>query len=73
MSSDEISRTGEAGPDAESWDEPGDLSGMNMFTQEIENVDASDWNVDSDSLWGGEEPDTGVDIGDGLFDTDFPG
>ncbi|WP_448711048.1 hypothetical protein [Microbacterium profundi] len=73
MSSDEFSRTGEPGVDAALWDEPEDLSEMKMFTQEIENVDASDWDVDSESLWGGEEPDLGVDVGDGLFDSDFPG
>ena len=73
MSSDEFGRTGEPGLGDEPWDEPGDLSGMNMFTQEIENVDASDWKVDSDSLWGDEEFDVGADAGDGLFDTDFPG
>lgn len=72
MSSDEFSRT-EPGIDGALWDEPDDLSEMNMFTQEIENVDASDWDVDSESLWGGEEPDTGVGSGDGLFDSDFPG
>lgn len=73
MSSDQFNRTGDAGVDEELWDEHADLSGMSMFTQEIENVEASDWDVDSDSLWGGEGPDLGVDIGDGLFDTDIPG
>lgn len=81
MSSDEFGRPGDAGlaaePPGELWDEPddafADLSGMKMFTQEIENVEASDWDVDSDSLWGEEGVSTVADVGDGAFDSDFPG
>jgi len=81
MSSDEFGRPGDAGigdePPDELWDEPdaafADLSGMNMFVREIENVETSDWDVDSDSLWGEEGAATGADIGDGTFDADFPG
>ena len=49
-----------------------DLTGMNMFTDEIDNIDASDWDVDSDSLWGSDDGTAAIDPGDGLFDTDFP-
>ncbi|WP_127820427.1 hypothetical protein [Microbacterium sp. CPCC 204701] len=34
----------------------GDLF-ANAFTDEIQNVAASDWDVDADALWGGVEPD----------------
>lgn len=81
MSSDEFGRPGDAGltdePPGQLWDEPddafADLTGMNMFTREIENVEASDWDVDSDSLWGEEDAGLGADIGDGTFDSDLPG
>ncbi|HCS59976.1 MAG TPA: hypothetical protein DIW46_01055 [Microbacterium sp.] len=49
-----------------------DISGANMFTEEIENINASDWNVDSDQLWGDGVAEETIDIGDGFFDTDFP-
>lgn len=53
-------------------DETYDISGANMFTEEIENINASDWDVDSDLLWGDDGAEATVDIGDGVFDTDFP-
>jgi len=49
-----------------------DISGANMFTDEIESINASDWDVDSDLLWGSDTAEAGIDIGDGVFDTDFP-
>ncbi|MGO2746139.1 hypothetical protein [Microbacterium sp.] len=77
MSSDELEPTGASGSGGESWNEPDDaspdLTGMNMFTEEIQNVDASDWDVDSNSLWGDEGTDIVADIGGGPFDIDFPG
>lgn len=77
MSSDELGGTGRPGFEDESWDAPldpfADPAGVDMFTQEIENVDASDWDVDSASLWGDEGMDTGADLGDASFDIDFPG
>ncbi len=53
-------------------DETYDVSGANMFTEELENINASDWDVDSDLLWGDDGAEGTVDIGDGSFDTDFP-
>jgi hypothetical protein len=50
----------------------GDLF-ANAFTEEIENVAVSDWDVDADALWGGAEPepyDLGTVQGSGAFD--FP-
>ena len=77
MPSDDLGGPGDSGFGDESWDESADPFadplGVNMFTQEIENVDASDWDVDSDSLWGDVGADAGTDIGDGSFDIDFPG
>jgi hypothetical protein len=42
----------------ESFDEIADsFRLMNTFTEEIENVSASDWDLDADALWGGvDEP-----------------
>ncbi len=81
MFSDEFGPTGDAGFADEQSDEPwdesddalADLTGMNMFVREIENVETSDWDVDSDSLWGEEGVITAVDIGDGAIDSDLPG
>ncbi|GAA1532917.1 hypothetical protein HD600_001949 [Microbacterium ginsengiterrae] len=77
MSSDELGGTGSSGFDDEPWEGPADPfadpSGLNAFTQEIENVDASDWDVDSDSLWGDTGVDTVIDDDGGTFETDFPG
>lgn len=77
MSSDSFDGTGVPGLDDELWDEPADpfadpLS-VNLFTQEIENVDTSDWDVDSDSLWGDAATDAVTDVGGGSFDIDLPG
>jgi hypothetical protein len=33
-----------------------DALSADAFTQEIENVSASDWDVDTDLLWGDPEP-----------------
>lgn len=46
--------------DGESWV---DLSMPNLFSAEIENVDASDWDVDADLIWG-EDGDGPVDDAD---------
>ena len=53
-------------------DAPFDFTGADMFTQEIENVNASDWDMDSDLLWGDDGAQTTVDIADSAFDSDFP-
>ena len=39
-----------------------DVSGANLFTEELANVDASEWDVDTAALWGDEVDDT--DLGD---------
>lgn len=43
--------------------------GPDIFTREIENVSASDWDVDTDLLWG--EPDVPDSPGADAIDTDF--
>jgi len=56
----------------ESFDEIADgYRLMNTFNEEIENVSASDWDLDADALWGGadETPDYGPDPGSAF---DFP-
>lgn len=39
-----------------------DVSGASMFTEELANVDASEWDVETESLWGEEleNPDPGA-------------
>jgi hypothetical protein len=45
----------------------------NLFSAEIENVNASDWNLDSDLIWGGGDGDHAVDDGGGgSIGLDFP-
>lgn len=75
MSNDVFGLFGTPSPDDDAPDDDApdiDISGANMFTEEIENVDASDWDVDSDLLWGNDGAEATIDIGDGVFDTDFP-
>lgn len=48
----------------------GDPTAGNLFTAEIENVDASDWDVDTALLWGDEGSDPIVEGGSAGFD--FP-
>lgn len=75
MSNDAFGLFGTPSPDD---DGPGadftgaDIFGANMFTEEIEGIDASDWDVDSDLLWAGDGAEATIEIGDGVFDTDFP-
>ncbi len=47
-----------------------DAFDADIFTREIENVSASDWDVDTDLLWG--EPDAPDDPGADAMITDFP-
>ena len=75
MSNDAFGLFGTPSPDDDGLDtdiSDTDISGANMFTEEIENIDASDWDVDSDLLWAGDGAETTIEIGDGVFDTDFP-
>lgn len=38
-----------------------DVSGVGLFTEELANVDASEWDVDTATLWGEiEEPNFGA-------------
>lgn len=44
---------------------------MSSFSEEIENVTASDWQLDADEIWGGEsspEEDFGPESGTAAFD-----
>lgn len=64
------------GADAVSADEPEDPALMdsawtNLFSAEIENVDASDWDVDAALIWGDDGNDSVVDEG-GTSGLDFP-
>ena len=44
----------------------------NFFSAEIEDVDASHWDVDTEQIWGDETDHGGIDDGGGLMATDFP-
>ncbi len=48
-----------------------DAFGADVFTREIENVSASDWDVDTDLLWG--EPEALDEPGADAIASDFPG
>lgn len=48
-----------------------DFAGADFF-HEIENVSASDWDVDSDALWGAIGGDHVIEIGDDAIDPDIP-
>ncbi|WP_157002779.1 hypothetical protein [Agromyces laixinhei] len=85
MSGDEVASgrsdlpfDGESGDSA--WEsDPADVfsdpTAVNLFTAEIEHVDASDWDVDTALIWGDEVDDV-VDSGgigvDGSMGLDFP-
>ncbi|MGP6170837.1 hypothetical protein ACTU6U_01515 [Microbacterium sp. A196] len=77
MFHDEPDPIDETGSDGAAWNNSdaafSDPTGMKMFAEEIDNVDVSDWDVDSDSLWGDEGTNPIADIGDGTFDIDFLG
>jgi hypothetical protein len=52
----------EASWDAGSGDPFADLAGANLFSAEIENVNASDWDdVDTALIWGDDSGDVGGD------------
>lgn len=64
------------GFDAGDWgadvaDALSDPIAANLFTDEIEHVDASDWDVDTALIWGDEVDDQVVDDG-GDLGLDFP-
>ena len=57
--------------DAPTWgddaaDPFADSATANLFSAEIENVSASDWDMDADSIWGGDAPLGDVDDGGGI-------
>lgn len=62
------------GPDIWSIDFSDPLAdpSANLFSAEIEDLDASDWNVDNAQIWGDETGDGGIDDGGGLVGADFP-
>ena len=43
-----------------------------LFSAEIEDVDASDWEVDADQIWGDVTDQGGADDDGGLIGADFP-
>jgi hypothetical protein len=47
-----------------------DPAGANFFSAEIENVNATDWDVDADSIWGDDGVSDAVDDG-GIAGLDF--
>jgi hypothetical protein len=66
----------DAGSDARVWgidppDAYSDPTAANLFTAEIEHVDASDWDVDTALIWGDEIDDGGAGL-DGSMGLDFP-
>ena len=65
------SDVGASGEDA--WDElaSGNPTALDLFSAEIENVDASDWDFDADLIWGDDGGDAAVD-GGGTAEPDFP-
>jgi hypothetical protein len=50
--------------------EAADPTATNLFSAEIENVNASDWDIDADSIWG-DDGEADVDDG-GAIGLDFP-
>ena len=61
---------------ADPWDEDfadpfADPASTNLFSAEIENVNASDWDVDADRIWGDDGGSDAVDDG-GVSGLDFP-
>ena len=48
-----------------------DAATTNLFSAEIENVNATDWDVDADSIWGDDVGSDAVDDG-GVTGLDFP-
>ena len=62
-------------PGTEPWgtdfaDAFADLATANLFSAEIENVNATDWDVDADSIWGDDGGSDAVDDG-GVTGIDF--
>jgi hypothetical protein len=49
-----------------------DPAGGNLFSAEIENVNASDWDHDMDAIWGDEGGQSAVDDDGGVGGLDFP-
>lgn len=70
MSGDVVSLFGEPSDDGDETNL--DISGANMFTEELENINTSDWDIDSGQLWGDDGEDAAIDVGDGAVDSDFP-
>jgi len=66
--------SGELAIDQSPWsvltDPATDPTGANLFSSEIENVNASDWDIDTALIWGDESDD--APAGDSGMDLDFP-
>ena len=71
----EQSADADEAPGADAWsvdfaDPFADPATTNLFSAEIENVNATDWDLDADSIWGDDGGDA-VDDGD-VSGLDFP-
>jgi len=60
---------GFAGGDASAFPEDGSPFDANLFDDELVHIDASDWDVDADAIWG-EDP--ALDAGSPGFGFDIP-
>ena len=49
-----------------------DPASANLFSAEIENVNASDWDIDTASIWGDEAGDADIDGGGEALGLDLP-
>ncbi len=72
----EPSADADGAPGADAWnvdftDPFADPAMANLFSAEIENVNATDWDVDADSIWGDDVGSDAVDDG-GVTGLDFP-
>lgn len=62
----------ETAAQADVWETDADTDPIaSMFSDEIEDIDASDWDVDASRIWGDDEDATGIDDG-GVLGLDFP-
>ena len=64
-----MSSDGAGWPTDSPADQDSDVSGVNLFTEELTNVDASDWDFDTAALWGDEID--GADFGAAPLGLDF--
>ena len=63
--------TDDASPWGDDLDPFADPAATNLFSAEIENVNASDWDLDSSLIWGDDDGGDAVDGGD-ILGVDLP-